>query len=326
MKKIFLLFAVIFFFGCQTMPKGTAMMDQEGGIDFLIKSFGASKEMKGKNIGVGDFVDASGEVDRYSRGLANKIEVELSQLAPKNNFSVIGRQNFVQLAEEWKLNLSGAIDPSSAKKVGSLLGIDVLITGNLSDTMEAMDIVAKGLDTETGKVLWGERVRVKKDKEKERVWLSKKKEIEPAREGEIKVKLWSDKPVYRIGETMTLNFKTDRDCYITILDAGTSGKVHILYPNRFSGGSKVLAEKTYAIPGKDDGYAIIVGGPKGIEVVRAIATLTPIPFIEADFSKVQGVFKGVDDPASLTRDLSIVATKSEPSSRGESLIRIEIKE
>jgi TolB-like protein len=326
MKKILLLFAVIFFLGCQTVPKGPALMDQETGIDLLIKSLEASKEMKGKNIGVGDFIGMNGEVDAYSRGIANKIEIGLSKVAPQKDFHVINRQNFYQLAQEWQLNLSGAVDSSTAKKVGSLLGIDVLITGNLSDAGDAMDIAAKGIDTETGKVLWGERVKFKKDKEQERILLTKKMETEPIRDGEIKVELWSDKPVYKTGEIMTLHFKTNRDCYVTLVDVGTSGKVHILYPNRFSGGSKVLAGKVYSIPGRDDGYAITVLGPQGTEVVRAIATLTPIAMTEIDFSKEGGVFKKVDEPTVLTRDLNIVAKKTSPSSRGEGLIRIEIKE
>lgn len=326
MKKNLLLFSMILFLGCQTVPKGPALMDQEGGIDLLIKSLSSSKEMKGKNIGVGDFVGTRGEVDPYSRAIANKMEVELSKVAPQNKFSVINRQNFYQLAQEWQLNLSGAVDSSTAKKVGSLLGIDVLITGNLSEAGDAMDIAAKGIDTETGKVLWGERVKVKKDKEQEKVLLTKKMETEPAREGEIKVELWSDKPSYKIGETMTLYFKTNKDCYITIVDAGTSGKVHILYPNRFSGGSKVLAGKTYSIPGPNDGYVIMVEGLMGIEIVRAIATLTPVPVTQVDFGREAGIFKTVDEPASLTRDLNIVAKETRPSSRGEGLIRIEIKE
>jgi len=308
------------------MPKGSAWMDQEDGINLIIKSLAASKEMKGKNIGVGDFVGMRGEIDPYSRGIANKIEIELSKVAPQKDFHVINRQNFYQLAQEWQLNLSGVVDSSTARKVGSLLGIDVLITGNLSEAGEAMDIAAKGIDTESGKVLWGEGVKVKKDKEQEKILLRKKMETEPVREGEIKVELWSDKPTYKTGETMTLHFKTNIDCYVTLVDVGTSGKVHILYPNRFSGGSKVLADKVYSIPGKHDGYAITVSGPQGIEVVRAIATLNPIAMTEIDFSKEGTIFKKVEEPAALTRDLSIMVKKTTPSNRGEGLIRIEIKE
>ena len=55
-------------------------------------------------------------------------------------------------------------------------------------------------------------------------------------------------------------------------------------------------------------------------------SLTPLPFIDPDFSKTQGLFKGVGNPLTLTRDLNAVATKAEPASRGEGLIRIEVRE
>ena len=60
--------------------------------------------------------------------------------------------------------------------------------------------------------------------------------------------------------------------------------------------------------------------------MRAIATLAPLPFNHPDFSKTQGLFKGVGNPLTLTRDLNVVATMAEPASRGEGLIRIEVRE
>ena len=314
---------LFFWIGCQTISKPHPPRHQEEGLDKLIKSFLGNKSLQGKSIGVGDFANAQGEVDSYARGIANKIEVEISKAASQGQFQVINRQNFVQLAKEWELNLSGAVDPSSAKKVGSLLGVDVLLTGNTSEISEGVEIAVKALDTETGKILWAESTKATKAKEVGNV---EKKEMKPPKEGEIKIQLWSDRPSYKIGESTTFHFKTNRDCYVTIIDAGTSGKVHILYPNRFSGGNKVIAGKTYSIPGKEDGYTIKVSGPGGIEVVRAIATETPLPFVESDFSWTQGVFRGVSNPVSLTRDLNIAATQTEPANRGEGLIRVEIKE
>lgn len=323
MGKIFFLLMAVLFLGCQTVPRGTTLMDRAGGIDSAVRSLVASQILPGKKVGVGDFVSSGGEVDRWGRAIANQLEVELAKVALQNKFSVINRQNFVQLAKEWELNLSGAVDSSTAKKVGSLLGIDVLLTGNLAATAEGVEVAAKGLDSESGKILWAERILIKKDKSE---FPGVPKETAPLKEGEIKVRLWSDRTSYRLGEKMTLYFRADQDCYIALLDVGTSGKVHILYPNRFSGGGKVLAGRTYSIPGKDEGYAVTVGGPPGTEVVRAIATLTPIPFAPADFSGIPGVFRKVDDPATLTRDLNIVATKTEPTHRGEGLMRIEIRE
>jgi hypothetical protein len=48
--------------------------------------------------------------------------------------------------------------------------------------------------------------------------------------------------------------------------------------------------------------------------------------MQIDFSREGGVFKKVDEPTILTRDLNIVAKKISPSSIGEGLIGIEIKD
>ncbi len=109
------------------------------------------------------------------------------------------------------------------------------------------------------------------------------------------------------------------------MDVGTSGNVHILFPNRFSVGNKVKANETYSVPDKGDGYKINVNGPHGTEIVKAIATLKPILFIDIDFSGTRSIFKSVDkNVPSFTRDLSIEATETPSSNWGENLIRIEI--
>jgi hypothetical protein len=102
--------------------------------------------------------------------------------------------------------------------------------------------------------------------------------------------------------------------------------VHLLHPNRFSEAGRVLAGKTYAIPAPEDAFAIIVGGPPGIEIVRAIATRPPMPLSLSDFLKNAGAFKKVENPTSLTRDLNVVVTQTHPSSRGEGVIRIQIRD
>jgi len=324
MRKLFLLIPLICSLSCLTMPNARGVLQPEEGVDFLVKSFVASKVSQGKNIGVGDFVNTRGEFDPSSKGMASQFEVELSKYSAGNHFTVIGRQNLHQLAEEWALSLIGAIDLSSAKKVGSLLGIDLLLAGKISFEDEALTIAAQALDTETGQILWGERVKVAKGKETR--LSSSEKEASLVKVGEIKVELWTDKQFYKIGEPMVLHFRANQDCYVTLLDLGTSGSVRFLYPNRFSGGGKVLAGKTYSIPGPEDGFAITVGGPPGIEIVRAIATLIPMPLSLSDFSKEAGAFKKAENPASLTRDLNLVTTQTHPSRRGEGIIRIQIRD
>ena len=88
----------------------------------------------------------------------------------------------------------------------------------------------------------------------------------------------------------------------------------------------MLVGKMYAIPAPEDAFAIIVGGAPGIEIVRAIATRTPMPLSLSDFLKNAGAFTKVENPTSLTRDLNVVVTQAHPSRRGEGLIRNQIRD
>ncbi len=51
----------------------------------------------------------------------------------------------------------------------------------------------------------------------------------------INIKLNVDKTRVNPGDTVKVHFEADRDCYLTLIDVGTSGKITRLWPNQFSG-------------------------------------------------------------------------------------------
>ncbi|MBI5038556.1 MAG: DUF4384 domain-containing protein [Nitrospirae bacterium] len=87
------------------------------------------------------------------------------------------------------------------------------------------------------------------------------------------VKVWTDKNRFQIGEPITFYLSADRDCYITLLDQGTSGTLRVLFPNPYQRDNFIHAGKTYPVPGLEAGYEIRVDGPPGIERVKVIASL-----------------------------------------------------
>ena len=333
--------------GCQTAEKGALKGDETqktaqvkgAGVDEAVETISNSISsvdiLKGKNLGIGEFTNLEGAGSQLGKRIADSIEFELVKLSSGKGFQIVDRKNFAQIAKEGELQLSGVVDESTVKKVGSLLGLDVLTVGTVSDAGKDIDVKVKLIDTENGRILGGAESKIKKDEETSKLFAAitksetsvfKQKEEEAVSEEKIKIDLWTDEKSYRIGEKLTVNFKTDRDCYVTLVDVGTSGNVHILFPNRFSSGNKVKANETYSVPAKNDGYKITVNGPPGTEIVRAIATLKPISFIDIDFSGTRSIFKEVDkNVPSFTRDLSIEATETPSSNWGENLIRIEIR-
>ncbi|OGW19132.1 MAG: hypothetical protein A3K09_04265 [Nitrospinae bacterium RIFCSPLOWO2_12_FULL_47_7] len=88
------------------------------------------------------------------------------------------------------------------------------------------------------------------------------------------VNVWTDKDSFIIGESIIFYFKANRDCYVILLDRGTSGNMRVIFPNPFQKDNFIQAGKIYTVPDPAAGYEINVNGPQGIERVKAIAFLT----------------------------------------------------
>lgn len=139
----------------------------------------------------------------------------------------------------------------------------------------------------------------------------------------LRINLWTDKQRYRIGDNVTFHFETNRKGYVTLINAGTSGAVTILFPNRFSQGQEVNGKTVYSIPRSEDGYTMNVSGPPGTELVYALLTLEPLKFAETNFSQTRGIFRSVDG-GSLTRDINMVVKQTAPDKQAKAMIELEV--
>ena len=71
------------------------------------------------------------------------------------------------------------------------------------------------------------------------------------------------------GTNLRLAISTDSNCYIYILNIGTSGKTSILLPNEYELDNHFAANQTYYFPDKDYGFEI--DGPPGKETIQVMA-------------------------------------------------------
>src|SRR5215208_1994314 len=60
-------------------------------------------------------------------------DVFVTELVKSGKFRVVEREQLQALMEEKNLTLSGDVDPSTAVKIGKLLGVNYLLTGALND-------------------------------------------------------------------------------------------------------------------------------------------------------------------------------------------------
>ena len=109
----------------------------------------------------------------------------------------------------------------------------------------------------------------------------------------ITVSLQVDKARLNPGDTVQVFFEADRDCYLTLIDVGTSRKITRLWPNQFSGADNLVrAKQRYSFPAATDRFQFRVSGPEGVERIVAYATSEKNKILkEEDFSEYQGGFK-----------------------------------
>lgn len=83
-----------------------------------------------------------------------------------------------------------------------------------------------------------------------------------------RVQDFSSRQVMR-GTSLRLEISADSNCYIYILNIGTSGKTSILLPNEYEKDNHFAAHQTYHFPDKDYGFEI--EGPPGKETIQVMA-------------------------------------------------------
>ena len=117
---------------------------------------------------------------------------------------------------------------------------------------------------------------------------------------------------YKHGDDVVLTVRTTKDAYIWILDTGTSGKVHQIFPNRYEKDNFVRAGVAVRIPRADSKYRLAVSRPKGAELITVIASRENRPLTDAllDDALSNGPFKALRGTAeSVAKDLSISLRK-----------------
>ncbi len=79
-------------------------------------------------VAVSRFTNSTGKPLEVGIGLADKLNLALDRT---QRFTIVDRLRLEDVMREQHLELSGLVDPSTAKEVGKLLGIDYLVVGNL---------------------------------------------------------------------------------------------------------------------------------------------------------------------------------------------------
>ena len=95
-----------------------------------------------KRVAVINFEDKSGYGHNIGNGIADML---VTSLVESKKFMVIERAELEAILKEQGLGMSGAVTPQSAAKVGQLLGVEMMVTGSISEFGEKKGSVGGGL-------------------------------------------------------------------------------------------------------------------------------------------------------------------------------------
>jgi ankyrin repeat protein len=115
----------------------------------------------GKTVAVADFSYADGRASSDGKVLAVRVASELIKL---RRLKVVEREQLQKVLAELKLQSSGAVDQASAKKLGRVLGADLLVVGSLDELPgELLEVNLRLADVESGQALSAASGQVRKD-------------------------------------------------------------------------------------------------------------------------------------------------------------------
>src|SRR5207244_2920291 len=122
-------------------------------------STSAAKQQKQK-IAVLPFRELEGQPTVLGTYLAEELVTNLFQLG---NFEIVERQLLDKVLGELKVEQSGAIDPSTAKEIGRVTGVDAIVTGSITDLQSFVGVNCRLIDTTTGKIFGAAQTKNTKD-------------------------------------------------------------------------------------------------------------------------------------------------------------------
>jgi len=149
MKKVVLSLCMVICAAASASPAWA-----QGGLDQRVSELSQqiANKMTAKQkttIAIVEFTDLQGNVTDFGRYVAEEL---VTRLYETDKFKVIERQLLNKVIAEQKLSLTGVIDPSSAKRLGRVLGVDAIVSGTITNLAQSLKLNARLISTETGEI------------------------------------------------------------------------------------------------------------------------------------------------------------------------------
>ncbi len=80
------------------------------------------------------------------------------------------------------------------------------------------------------------------------------RKIEPVASDDLKLSLYADKSNYMINDKPVFTVRSDRDCYLTLVNIDGAGVGTVIFPNKFQQDNKISGQKDFVFPAADASF------------------------------------------------------------------------
>ena len=202
-----------------------------------------------KTIIILDFEYKYKGIPLTGKDFASWIPAQIQAALVKSPYiTVVERNKLNEVLKEQALSQTGIIDESTAIKVGKIIGAQKILMGEYQcNVKERYSISSRLVDIETGTVEVQRVISDIKKKEikkytddvasqiiarmKNQIALENIAKLENPN-AQFKINVSTAKDTFLLGEMLTFTIEAEKNCYLYIFDIGTSGKIHLLFPNK----------------------------------------------------------------------------------------------
>ena len=134
-------------------------------------------------------------------------------------------------------------------------------------------------------------------------------ELAPARPSSLEVGIWADRAdsLYVPGDDVTVFVRVTEPAYVTVYNVDANGDVTVLFPNAFARDNFIRQAGVITLPARGTSdYALRVGPPYGTNLLKVVATDSPVPIVE--LSRGESFVTGRAE--SMSRQISVVQTNA----------------
>ncbi|MFC1834784.1 DUF4384 domain-containing protein [Thermodesulfobacteriota bacterium] len=96
----------------------------------------------------------------------------------------------------------------------------------------------------------------------------------------VSLAIKGDKNSFKIGENLSFVIASDRDCFVYLIDEGTTGTVKIIFPNKWHRSPKISSGDHVNLPKIGSKFSFKVKGDPGVEKVWLVAGSQRIEALE----------------------------------------------